>query len=145
MDVHIVEASVLKDLIEKVPETLAKAKAEGTPPYLPIRPISYRKEWQYDDQAYNFIYDYLSAFTEFNFIDELQELLNTTRLEIAKKYTTDELFEFLLSSATEANRRRFQTPELRVYFKKKIEAWKNIEPKKSKVIQKPKRKSKDER
>lgn len=126
MDVHIIEYSVLKDLIEQVPETLSKAKANEINPYLPIHPISYRKEWQYDDQAYNFIYDYLSAFSEFNFEEELQDALDTTRVEVAKKYDSDELFQFLMKSATESNFRRFQSPELEDYFMKRIENWKTL-------------------
>lgn len=127
MDVHIVEFSELKDLIEGVPETLRKAKADGQSPYLPIHPVSYRKIWQKDDQAYNFIYDYFSAFSEYDFIDELQEPLNATRLEIANTYTPEELFGFLVSSATPANVRRFETPELKEYFMERINGWKNIE------------------
>lgn len=60
-------------LIEKVPDELQQAKKSGRKPYLPIRPKSFRKEWQYDDEAYNFIYDYLSAFTAFNFPPSLEE------------------------------------------------------------------------
>lgn len=133
MDVHIVEFSELKDLIEKVPKTLKLAKEDGKNPYLPIHPISYRKEWQKDDQAYNFIYDYFSAFSEFDFIDELQEALNTTRLEVANQYTVEELFDFLINSATEANVRRFEAKELKEYFRKRVKGWKNIEIKKSEV------------
>lgn len=133
MDVHIVEFSELKDLIEKVPETLKRAKEEEKNPYLPIHPVSYRKEWQKDDQAYNFIYDYLSAFSEFDFIDELQEALNTTRIEVANQYTVEELFDFLINSATEANVRRFESKELKEYFRKRVKGWKNIEIKKSEV------------
>ncbi len=54
-------------LIEDVPKELHEAKIEDRIPYLPIMPKSLRKHWQYDDEAYNFIYDYLSAFTPFNF------------------------------------------------------------------------------
>ena len=46
MDKVISRESYKKDLIEKVPETLRTAKAEGTSPYLPIHPVSYRKIWQ---------------------------------------------------------------------------------------------------
>lgn len=145
MDVHIVEFSELKDLIEKVPETLRQAKAEGKRPYLPIHPISYRKEWQKDDQAYNFIYDYFSAFSEYDFVDELQDVLDATRLEIANQYSEDELFEFLINSATPANARRFETPELKEYFMKRVKGWKNIELKKPEAPVEPRKKAMDER
>ena len=68
IDAHIMEQSKLEELISQVPDELRLTKLEGRKPYLPIRPKSLRKKWQYDDEAYNFIYDYLSAFTAFNFI-----------------------------------------------------------------------------
>lgn len=124
IDAHIIEYSKLKQLIETVPEILSDAKEKGIKPYLPIQPKSYRKQWQYDDEAYNFIYDYLSAFSGFNFPIELQRALNASRLEVASKYEGDELFEFLMQSATESNFRRFQSTELEHYFIKRIKGWK---------------------
>jgi hypothetical protein len=124
IDSHIIEYSKLKELIEQVPETLKDAKEQERIPYLPIYPKSYRKVWQYDDEAYNFIYDFLSAFTSFNFPDELQESLDNSRAIISKEYTTEELFEFLTNSATPANFRRFHSIELENYFKKRVEDWK---------------------
>lgn len=123
IDSHIMEYSALKELIEQVPQTLSKAKQDMQKPYLPIHPKSYRKQWQYDDEAYNFIYDFLSAFTSFNFPDELQKSLDKSRLEIATNYTTEELFNFLLQSATTANFRRFQSMHLEDYFFKRVEGW----------------------
>lgn len=109
-----------------MPTTLKEATKNGKIPYLPIHPISYRKEWQYDDEAYNFIYDYLSAFSEFNFPEELQQTLNNTRIEVATEYKTEELFEILLQSATSSNFRRFQSIELEKCFEKRVEDWKKI-------------------
>ena len=108
IDSHIIEYSKIKELIEQVPLVLEEAKKEEINPYLPIWPKSYRKEWQFDDEAYNFIYDYLSAFTEFNFPEELQESLNESRRKVGTTYTQNELFSFLMQSATKANFRRFQ-------------------------------------
>lgn len=130
IDAHIIEYSKLKDLIIQVPEELSQAKKEERIPYLPIHPKSYRKQWQYDDEAYNFIYDFLSAFTAFNFTEELQKNLDEARGEISTEYAEEELFAFLLNSATEANFRRFQSIELEEIFKKKISEWKSIRTKK---------------
>lgn len=110
-------------MIEKVPLELIRAKANRQIPYIPIHPKSYRKTWQYDDEAYNFIYDFLSAFTSFNFTDELSETLKTTRGKVARDYTNDELYEFLLQSATEPNKRRNRTKELRKVFDDRIASW----------------------
>lgn len=123
MDIHIIQESILKELIENVPEVLHKTKQEGTIPYLPIHPKSYRKQWQYDDEAYNFIYDYLSAFTSFNFNEELQQSLDKTRLEVVDSYTPNELFDFLMKAATESNRRRFKSKDLEDYFFKRVDGW----------------------
>lgn len=124
IDTHIIEYSKLKKLIETVPEVLKEAKEKKMRPYLPIQPKSYRKQWQYDDDAYNFIYDYLSAFSAFNFSSELQQALDSSRLEVSSEYNEDELFEFLMQSATESNFRRFQSIELEDYFTKRVKGWK---------------------
>ena len=123
IDAHIIEYSKIKSLIEQVPEELRRARKTGDVPYLPIQPKSYRKNWQYDDTAYNYIYDYLSAFTPFNFSDELQQVLDESRKEIITEYTQEQLFASLLHSATPANFRRFQSAELKDCFIKKVKGW----------------------
>lgn len=123
IDTHIIEYSKLKELIETVPKVLKEAKEKKIRPYLPIQPKSYRKQWQYDDEAYNFIYDYLSAFSEFNFPRELQQTLDDSRLDVASEYGEDELFEILMQSANESNFRRFQSTELEGYFTKRVKGW----------------------
>ncbi len=123
MDVHIIEYSKIKELIEEVPGELKKAKQEERNPYLPIHPKSYRKTWQYDDEAYNFIYDYLSAFTPFNFEERLQITLENSKKQVINENTKEELLDFLLKSATNANFRRFQSLELEEIFLKKVEGW----------------------
>ena len=90
---------------------------------MPIHPKSYRKIWQYDDEAYNFIYDYLSALTPFNFEKELQTTLDDSKRQVIRENTKEELLDFLLKSATKANFRRFQSLELEENFLKKVESW----------------------
>lgn len=126
IDAHIIEYSKIKSLIEQVPEELRRARKTGDVPYLPIQPKSYRKNWQYDDTAYNYIYDYLSAFTPFNLSEDLQQSLETSRKEIITEYTPEQLFAFLLHSATPANFRRFQSVELRDCFIKKVKGWSEV-------------------
>jgi len=125
LDSHIIGYSALYSLIEQVPIVLKQAYDEGKAPFLPIRPLSYRKVWQYDDEAYNFIYDYFSAFTEFNFEESLQQTLNETRNIIANSYSFDQLFNFLVASAQKSNKRRFKSLELKNRFRERIETWKN--------------------
>ena len=136
IDAHIIEYSKLKRLIEDVPDELKKAKEDESKPYLPIFPKSYRKQWQYDDEAYNFIYDFLSAFTSFNFPEELERTLEESRKRVVSENTPDELLEFLLQSATKANFRRFQSIELEDYFYKKVDEWGEIEISGQQVVKK---------
>lgn len=126
MDVHIIEYSTLKELIERVPSTLKKSKEDQTIPYLPIQPKSYRKYWQFDDSAYNYVYDYLTAFTEFNFEEKLQESLIRSRKEVFENNSLEELFEFALQAATPANFRRFQEPQLEEKFRMRVQRWQGI-------------------
>lgn len=124
LDAHIIGYSTLLSLIEQVPSTLKQAIEEKKAPYLPIHPLSYRKTWQYDDVAYNYIYDYLSAFTEFNFDDNLQQALNETRAIVANSYSVEQLYDFLVASAQDSNKRRFQTLTLQKSFRERVELWK---------------------
>ena len=129
IDAHIIEYSTIKSLIESVPSELKRAKERGVVPYLPIHPKSYRKKWQYDDEAYNYIYDYLSAFTPFNFSEELQQTLEESRKKVISDNTPEQLFDFLLASATKANFRRFQSIELENCFMNKVIGWKKLRKK----------------
>lgn len=123
IDTHIMEKSKLEELIAQVPDELKLAKEKGRKPYLPIRPKSLRKTWQYDDEAYNFIYDYLSAFTAFNFTKGMENTLQRSRTRVAQENTPEELFDFLMQSATPANFRRFQEQELEEIFYKRVANW----------------------
>lgn len=125
IDTHIIEYSVIKDLIEKVPKELSRAKKADELPYLPIFPVSYRKKWQNDDEAYNYIYDFLSAFTPFNIPDELRETLEMSRKIVAETFTNEELYNFVLASATPANKRRFIELPLEEIFENKMDVWRN--------------------
>ena len=126
LDVHIIEYSKFASLLDEIPFSLLSAMEENQIPYLPIHPISLRKTWQYDDEAYNFIYDFLSAFTAFNFPEELQQSLNNSRLKVINEHTSTELFDFLMQSANKATFRRFQAMELEERFLKRVEEWKLI-------------------
>ncbi len=123
IDAHIIEYSKIKKLIEQVPDETQKAKKEGRKPYLPIHPKSYRKDWQYDDEAYNFVYDYLASFTVFNLTMQMEESLRNSRMSVVRENSPEELYEYLSKSSTSSTLRRFQTPELKNCFFKKIINW----------------------
>ena len=126
IDAHIIEYSTIKNLIQQVPVELNRSKIDNSVPYLPIRPKSYRKEWQYDDEAYNYIYDYLVAFTPFNFSPELQQTLNKSRTKVVQENSPEELYKILLDSATKANFRRLQSIELEKCFEKRVANWQEL-------------------
>lgn len=123
LDAHIIGYDKIASLIELVPFTLKQAKLNDEIPYLPIHPESYRKSWQYDDTAYNFIYDYLSAFTEFNFDGNLKQLLCETRNAIANGYSFEELYGYFVSTGTPGNRRRNSTMVMKDRFKERVDSW----------------------
>ena len=97
IDFHIIEYSKIKELISKVPEELEQSTRESYKPYLPIHPKSFRKKWQYDDEAYNFMHDFLLSFTEFDFNESLSSELNRVRKQIADTYSSEKLYDILWS------------------------------------------------
>lgn len=122
IDAHIIDKETLIDLIVAVPKTLTESINKNAP-YLPIHPQSYRKKWQYDDEAYNFIFDYLASFTPFNCDCDIMEALVDSRKKIASDFTNNELFKFLYAAATDAARRRFECKTLRKIFDARVETW----------------------
>lgn len=124
LDPHIIDYETLYQLIEQTPTVIEQAIKTGTTPYLPIHPISLRKEWQYDDTPYNFIYDYLAALTEFNLEPNLRNLLLETRRFIAKSYSTQELYDLMIATASDPNKRRHKEQALVLNFERRIDSWK---------------------
>lgn len=127
IDAHIMEYSAMQELISQVPDALREARENKEKPYLPIHPKPYRKIWQYDDEAYNFISDFLASFTEFDVPDQLDQQIQFTRRIIAKQFTPHELYDFFLESTNDANRRRFGEQALRQRFFDRVTSWKDTE------------------
>lgn len=127
IDAHIMEYSAMQELISQVPAVLREARENKEKPYLPIHPKSYRKIWQYDDEAYNFISDFLASFTEFDVPNQLDQQIQFTRRIIAKQFTPHELYDFFLESTNDANRRRFGEQALRQSFFDRMTSWKDTE------------------
>ena len=124
IDTHIIDKETLESLIEQVPDYIKNALNSKTIPYLPIHPTSLRKTWQNDDSAYNFIHDYLSSLTSYNWDSDLQTLLEETRRYIANKYSYEELYNILISTGPESVLRRHRTKELPNRFRERINSWK---------------------
>lgn len=124
LDPHIIDYETFTNLIASVPSIIEQAIESGEVPYLPIHPVSLRKTWQQDDEPYNFIYDYLSALTDFNVDKDLKKLLTETRKFIATTYSTEQLYNLLIQAATEPNKRRNKELALKRNFERRIESWK---------------------
>lgn len=124
LDAHIIDYQTFYSLIEEVPYALKQANKDGCVPYLPIHPLSYRKVWQYDDTAYNFIYDFLSSLTEFNFEGNLKEVLVETRRLIAKSYTFEQIYDYVIQSGPASTARRYETPQMKKRLRERVDTWK---------------------
>ena len=126
IDTHIIDYETLLSLIEQVPEALKKASMDGTIPKLDILPISYRKTWQHDDAPYNFVHDFLSSMSPYNFEGNLREKLERTRSIISKLYTIQELYSFLIRTGPSSVLRRHETPTLKKRFVERVTEWKSL-------------------
>ncbi len=134
MDVHIIEKSKLKQLIKQVPEVLMETKkSNGSIAYLPIHPLSYRKNWQYDDTAYNFIFDYLFSFTVLSADKELVDLNRETKKKVANNFTNEELIDIIKSVASEGQRRRMNNERIMEVLNKKFDLWRGKQKKTDEV------------
>ena len=54
---------------------------------------------------------------------KMQKLVNEVRQYIAKKYDFNTLYQWTITSGTASVPRRFETPALKEYSRKKFEAW----------------------
>lgn len=124
LDIHIIEYSKFNELVNNIPITISLAYYSGSAPYLPIHPISLRKDWQYDDTAYNFVLDFLYSLTPFDWNENLLKKLIYTRTLIGKTFSKEELFEILNMVSSDAVKRRFETPQLKRLYERRIESWK---------------------
>ena len=109
IDVHIIEESQLKNLINAVYPTLEASINTSTIPYLPVLPLSLRKTWQFDDTAYNFLFDFLFSFTPINLDNELIKVTDLARHKISSNFSSQQLKELVFNMATDSTKRRIQT------------------------------------
>lgn len=123
IDAHIVEYDELRDCITEIPKVIADGFIHHEIPYIPIHPLSLRKTWQKDDMAYNFVHDFLSSFTEMDFEEELQNVLNAERKAIASTYSTEELYQMLLDTGTPSTLRRQEDKTLLKRFGERVALW----------------------
>lgn len=124
IDTHLIDKVSMRELICGIPDILEYSEKKNVIPNLNIRPLSLRKSWQQDDEGYNFVHDYLSSLTAFNWDEDLKNDLDETRRYIAQKYSMDKLYDFLIQTGPSSVRRRHETPGLKEAFERRVESWK---------------------
>lgn len=124
LDIHVVKYSEMSQLLDQIPFKILTSKKTGEIPYLPILPDSLRKDWQKDDEAYNFALDFLYSMSEFNFEETLQQKLDYSRNIIASTSTEEEMFDMLDAVSLPSVRRRFENKTLQKSYKRRINSWK---------------------
>lgn len=123
LDIHIIEYSKFSRLLDEVPFSILLCIENEQVPYMPIHPISLRKIWQYDDVAYNFVFDYLFSLTSFNLEDKLNEKLKLSRAVINYYFSKEDLMDLFNLIASDSTKRRFKTKELHRCYERRIEEW----------------------
>lgn len=124
IDIHIIEYSKIYELLCQIEGEIWYSVNTGHMPYLPILPHSLRKTWQYDDEAYNFVLDYMFSMTPFNMDNLIYEKLVDTRYNIANSYSLCQLYDIFYMVSGEAVKRRFDTKELKRIYERRINSWK---------------------
>ena len=124
LDVHIIEYSKFKVILENTPLFIINVFYPEELPYMPIHPYSLRKYWQKDDEAYNFILDFIYSLTPFDWDDELKNILNRDYRVMSHLIDYKKTEELFLNIAPDSVKRRYKTEQIQKCLKKRIENWK---------------------
>lgn len=138
VDIHIVGLNYLKSLINQVPmHMFDKLDSNSMSEDLKINPISLRKNWEFDPEGYNFVYDFLASFTVLPLSKSngkvqcsdaekgLINLVNLTRKQIVEYFDKNEILKVLYAVSNPASKRRFETNSLIEELNKKFDNWKS--------------------
>ena len=118
IDIHVVEEGILNNLIEMVPDSINAGNLD-----LLIYPYSLRKTWNYEEEGYNFIQDFLGSFSDLGLPKETQKKLYESRKKLVKRYSAEELYAILMETAVDSTKRRYETVQLQEIFKEKVKKW----------------------
>lgn len=124
LDIHIIEFSKMKSLISSMPFVLLDAMTNDKKPYLPIHPHSLRKTWQKDDEAYNFVLDYMYTLTPFNWMEDLQSMLTFSRYIISLTFSESDMETILHKVTSPSVEKRFENATLQNRYKERVKSWK---------------------
>lgn len=126
IDAHLFSYGEMNRLLDNVVPCIVNHLDKGVIPYLPTSPWSLRKTWQKDDQAMNFIFDYLFSLTEYKFESKLLSNLQRSRRELVSLYDNETIEEITLETSPDSLPRRYQTPTLRKVFNERINEWRDL-------------------
>lgn len=133
VDVHVVGLNYLKNLIASVPNYMHRSMGTDVEE-LKINPFSLRKKWDFDSQGYNYVFDFLMAFTilPYNANSKIMgqqkdviDLVNQVRSEIFSMFTEEEVFDILCNVAGPSSKRRIGSPFVMNQIKQKFTDWRN--------------------
>lgn len=124
IDTHLIDKATIYTLLNQIPKVLAEcAGHKNKVPYLPIHPLSLRKHWQKDDEAYNFVHDFFCSFTPIEMDAEIKQMIDETRQAVAKRYDFDLLYQWTLTTGAKSTVRRFNTQALKENAYEKFAQW----------------------
>ncbi|MCQ2381958.1 MAG: hypothetical protein MJ054_01495 [Clostridia bacterium] len=124
IDTHLIDKATIYTLLNEIPKVLAEcASHKNKIPYLPIHPLSLRKHWQKDDEAYNFVHDFFCSFTPIEMDAEIKQMIDETRQAVAKRYDFDLLYQWTLTTGAKSTVRRFNTQALKENAYEKFAQW----------------------
>lgn len=123
IDTHLFSYSELIELMKGVVPKIDSTYKQGIIPFLPTLPYSLRKVWQIDDQAINFVFDYIFSLTEYNFESNLLNVLKETRKELVSKYSNEEIEDIVLLTGPSSLPRRYKNLTISKRFNERINLW----------------------
>lgn len=126
IDVHIIGYNKLYNCITNVTSTVADFLDKNRIPYMPVSTEALRKKWQYDEEAIDFIHDFIYSLTEYDFDDKFMDALTKSRKELIKLYNKDVLYDIVLKSGKPLVARRQENIDLQKNFKERMDLWEQL-------------------
>ena len=123
VDIHLINYNLLCECINNINSKIDSFIKINKIPYFPIHTQALRKKWQYDEEACDFIHDYLYSFTEYDIDDNLSNMLYNSRRELVNKYTNEELYNMVIDTGKDFVIRRQENIDLQNILNNRINKW----------------------
>ena len=123
IDAHIIERGDLIAKIKEMPKLVKRYTLnKSSMPYIPIQPRSLRKKWQFDDEPYNFVKDYLYSLTPSGWSDDDMAILNESRRHVRKIMPADYALD-MLKQIDSTTSRQLNTAGIEEAFCRRYNSW----------------------